>query len=170
MSSGQCVSSEKSREWRRKVLVTARIRSAEGWADARILNVSSRGLMIWTAQPPALGRMIEFRRGDQVFFARVVWECGSRAGLRSGSILPVTDLMCVSEKLGDTPPLWASAAASADRRLEPRRDRAIHRHRASVMQYAAIAIVAALAAFGLGSAALAALGLPLEQVQQAIRG
>jgi hypothetical protein len=90
-------SREKSREWRRSVRVKARIKSPEGWRDASILNVSSRGLMIHSTCCSNPGGEVELRGGDQVIRARVVWRKGQRAGLRSDMVLPVIDIL----NLGD---------------------------------------------------------------------
>ena len=155
------------REWRRKVLVSARMRSPAGWGEARILNVSSRGMMIRTVHPAHAGSLIELRRGDQVIFARVVWQSGTRAGLRSDSILPVTDLMCMSEKVGDPPALW-SPAGPATRGRAVCIDQAAVAYRSRVMQFAAITAIAAIVAIGLGSMAVEVLGTPLKQMQLAL--
>ena len=161
-------SAEKPREWRRKVQVSARMRSPAGWGDARIVNVSSRGMQIWTAQPAAPGTTIELRRGDQVIVARVVWQHGRRAGLRSDTVLPVTDLMCSSEKLGEPEPAWSPAAGS--RRRSPRIDEAGIAYRARAMQFAAVVAVVGFAASWIGLVALETLGAPLRQMQQVLGG
>lgn len=88
---------QKNREWRRSVLVKARIKSSDGWRDASILNVSSRGLMIYSACCSNPGSEVELRGGDQVIRARVVWRKGQRAGLRSDSVLPVIDILNLAE-------------------------------------------------------------------------
>ena len=106
------------REWRRCVRVKARIRSPEGWRDASILNVSSRGMLIATSTGAIPGEWIELRGGDQVLKARVVWRKGQRAGLRSDEILPVLDIISLTEKpgaAGDAP-----APVVACRRRHPR--------------------------------------------------
>lgn len=92
-----CNDGEKPREWRRCVLVPARLRSSAGWGDARILNVSSRGMMVHTPHSVDIGSIIELRRGAQTFVAQVMWKEGSRAGLMADSVLPLTDIMCMSE-------------------------------------------------------------------------
>lgn len=88
---------EKPREWRRCVLIPTRMRSSAGWGDARILNVSSRGMMVHTPHSVDIGSIIELRRGTQTFVAKVVWKDGSRAGLKSDIVLPLTDILCMSE-------------------------------------------------------------------------
>ena len=167
MPSDASGSAEKPREWRRKVLVTARMRSHEGWGDVRILNVSSRGMMVRTALPTNPGTTIELRRGDQVMVAKVMWRNGSRAGLRSDAVLPVMDLMCMSEKAGDPKPLWSPV----DSRARPRPaciDEAASTYRARAMEFAAVLTVVALVSFALGSVAMTTLGSPLRELQVAM--
>lgn len=86
------------REWRRCVRVSARINSPAGWRDASILNVSSRGLMIAAPSCSDPGTMVELRGGDQLIVARVVWRKGQRAGLRADGVLPVMDIISLTEK------------------------------------------------------------------------
>ena len=86
-----------NREWRRSVLVKARIKSSDGWRDVSILNVSSRGLMIYSACCSNPGSEVELRGGDQVIRARVVWRKGGRVGLRSDSVLPIIDIISLTE-------------------------------------------------------------------------
>lgn len=160
-------SGETPREWRRKVLVSARMRSPAGWGDVRILNVSSRGMMIRTALPTTPGTTIELRRGDQVMVGKVMWRSGSRAGLRSDTVLPVMDLMCVSEKLGQAKPLWSPVTT----RARPRPaciDEAASTYRGRAMQFGAVLTFVAMVGFALGSAAMATLGPPLSEMQLAM--
>ena len=88
------------REWRRCVRVSARINSPAGWRDASILNVSSRGLMIAAPACSDPGTMVELRGGDQVLVARVVWRKGQRAGLRSDGVLPMMEIISLTERPG----------------------------------------------------------------------
>jgi hypothetical protein len=88
---------QRNREWRRNVRVKARIKSSDGWRDASILNVSSRGLMIHSSCCSNPGGEVELRGGDQVIRARVVWRKGERAGLRSDQVLPVIDIINLAE-------------------------------------------------------------------------
>ena len=88
---------QRNREWRRCVRVKARIKSSDGWRDASILNVSSRGLMIHSSCCSNPGGEVELRGGDQVIRARVVWRKGERAGLRTDQVLPVIDIINLTE-------------------------------------------------------------------------
>lgn len=112
---------QKNREWRRSVLVKARIKSPDGWRDASILNVSSRGLMIYSTCCSSPGKEVELRGGDQVIRARVVWRKGQRAGLRSESVLPVIDIINLAE--GGTGHLALEAARRTRRCTSARQSR-----------------------------------------------
>lgn len=108
---------QKNREWRRYVRIKARMMSGEGWRDAAILNVSSRGLMVHSSCSPDPGRPVEIRSGEQAIRARVVWKKGQRIGLRSDAPLPVMDLVGLSE---------SAASASDPAEVAPER-RSVHR-------------------------------------------
>ena len=73
----------KPREARRKVLIDARLRQDCGWSDARILNLSSRGMMVRASSAPARGTYVEISRGAYRIVARDVWVKGDRFGARS---------------------------------------------------------------------------------------
>src|SRR5215213_8031992 len=94
-----CTSSrgQRPRELRRKVVMPARLRVGSGWANACILNISSRGLMIRSTGAGVPGSVVELRRGDQVILARVVWRHGSRAGLRAEDHLPVEEILSLTQ-------------------------------------------------------------------------
>ena len=110
---------QRNREWRRFVRVKARIKSNDGWRDAAILNVSSRGLMIHSSCGPDPGRPVEIRSGEQAIRARVVWRKGQRLGLRSETTLPVMDLVGLSEPAGIAS---GPEPVAPDRRRIPRSD------------------------------------------------
>ena len=65
------------------MMIKARMRDGASWHDVCILNVSTRGLGIQAADPPARGAYLEIRRGRHVIVARVMWAKGHRAGLRA---------------------------------------------------------------------------------------
>ena len=141
------------REWRRCVRVRARINSPAGWRDASILNVSSRGLMIAAPSCSDPGTMVELRGGDQVIAARVIWRKGQRAGLRSDGVLPVMDIISLTEKPGakseDRP-----GPVLACRRARPREEERVARwpkllELASVVGMGALLVVA-MVATGIG--------------------
>src|SRR3954453_8262022 len=101
-------SKHKSREWRRSVLLKARIRTGAGWSDACILNISSRGMLIHAIRASDRGSIVEVRQGEHVIRARVVWSDGARAGLRADERLPVEQIL----SRNDCPELRLTAAES----------------------------------------------------------
>ncbi len=110
----------KNRENRRNVFLKARMRNAEGWRDVCIRNVSSRGLMIETLDPPPpRGTHVEVRRGDQTIIARVMWTKGQRCGAYAQDRIGVEALM--EER--DLSAANYAATAKADPSFERRRPR-----------------------------------------------
>jgi hypothetical protein len=75
------------------MLVRARVRSGAAWHDACILNISSRGMLLQAAQPPARGSYLELRRGALVIVAKVIWTKSHRFGVKTQDALPVQALV-----------------------------------------------------------------------------
>lgn len=86
----------KQRESRRKVLVPARMRSGEAWSDVCIRNISSFGMMLESAEPPARGTYIEIRRGAQVIVARAMWRQAGRFGVRTQDRIDINALIAAN--------------------------------------------------------------------------
>ena len=106
----------KQREPRQKVILSARLRQAQGWSDGNILNVSSRGLLLHASMPPARGSYLEIRRGQCVIVGRVVWVDAGRFGVFTQDRLPIDALIAsaaVQRTHGEQSPL-------KDRRSAPR--------------------------------------------------
>jgi hypothetical protein len=100
-------------------MLRARLRAGGSWSDARILNVSSRGLMINAHAYALQPGQIEIWHGDHVIMATVVWQKGTSAGLRSEQRVPVEELMTSSTAAG--PVVCAGQTWPAvDRRNRPR--------------------------------------------------
>ena len=76
------------RRWARTTLhVAVRYRTQSAWSDAKVLNVSARGLMASCASPPLRGTYVEIRRGTYVVIGRVAWSSSDRFGLLSQDVL-----------------------------------------------------------------------------------
>lgn len=103
----------KQREPRHKVVVPARIRAANGWADATILNLSNRGVMFRSKVRHERGNYLELRRGSYVIIARVMWSDGIRHGARAQGIIPVADIILDKASA-------RSSGPQAERRARPR--------------------------------------------------
>src|SRR5947209_10843359 len=106
------------RELRRRVVVPARVRTDGQWSDARILNISSHGLLIHSSRPAPKGSIVQILRGDHLIIARVMWSHAGRSGLRSDEQLPVDEIL--SLKQSRPLQLIASGGAIHERRKRPR--------------------------------------------------
>jgi hypothetical protein len=104
--------SQKQRERRQVVFLSARLRTDDGWSDITICNVSSRGLMAKSSAPPAKGAFVEVRRGASCIVGHVRWTQGSRFGLRSQERI---DADALSEDSGPR-----TRTRGNDRRATPR--------------------------------------------------
>ena len=157
----------KARENREKVMIRARMRSSAAWHDVCILNVSLHGLGIQSAEPPARGTYVEIRRGRQTIVARVAWNKGHRAGLRS------QDPIFLNALLNDTAadvPSAGEVRGPIERRHAPRVSdtHAASRLAGRAIEFAGIATVAvaiALAAFG---GVAEAFNTPMAAVREAL--
>jgi hypothetical protein len=74
-------------------MLAARMRDGATWSDANILNLSSRGLLLHAARPPARGTYIEVRRGGYVIIGRVIWAEANRFGVRAQDGLEIDSLI-----------------------------------------------------------------------------
>ena len=115
----QRVATSKPREERRRTMLPARIRSSGGWSDACILNISSRGLLVYSNTAVEAGSTVEVRRGGQLVIARVVWRQNQRIGLCSPDPVPIDDI--ISDKTAAAAVIsCASPVRVAERRRRPR--------------------------------------------------
>jgi hypothetical protein len=161
-------SDERPRELRRRVMITARLRTGAEWSDACILNISSRGLMIQSGRTAPEGASVELRRGEHVIVARVMWRDGSRAGLRCDERLPVEEIM--SQTGASALRLVASEGAIVERRRLPRNlaDRA--RLSGRLIEFGGVGLFVLCAALCLWAAAQQTLERPLERAEAALAG
>jgi len=157
----------KPRELRRRVMLPARMRTAAGWSDACILNVSSRGMLIHAGRPFVQGSLIELRHQQHVIVARVVWRDGSKAGLRAEERLPIEQILALSSSPGLQ--LTAGRYKGPERRRRPRTHEQ-SRHQSRLFEFASLVAVAVAAAWMAVSLVGAALARPLAAVQTALTG
>jgi hypothetical protein len=146
-------------------MLQARMRSASGWSDACILNVSSNGLLIYSDGAAKPGSLVEVCRGGQMVIARVVWRTNQRIGLCSSEKVRIDDL--VSDETVAAASRACVEGGRSDRRRRPRdphRSRTLGR----AMEFAfVIAVGVALA----GTAAFSAwkvLAVPMEAYSSAL--
>jgi hypothetical protein len=104
----------KLREDRQPLLLPARLLVDEGWQDAIVCNVSSRGMMLRCAMPPERNSFIEVRYKNLCFVGRVVWSSGSQCGIRTQDNIDYSQLMCQSPT--------KATQTNAERGLRPRDD------------------------------------------------
>ncbi len=146
-------------------MLPARMRSASGWSDACILNVSTRGLLVYSNGVAQPGNFVEIRRGGQLVVARVVWRKNQRIGLHSPDPVRVEDII--------TTETAASAVQSSvgQRPLERRRvprDPERSRNHGRAMEFMAM-VLAGTALVGIAVACVEdALGTPLAAVKVAL--
>lgn len=158
-------SAERPRELRRRVMIPARLRMGSRWSDARILNISSRGLMIHSGQAGATGTTLELWRGEYRIVAQVVWRDGARAGLRSEEQLPVEEIMSVGQS--GALQLIAADGVRVERRARSRRA-PDPRAKGRIIEFAVIGLIVAVLAVGVGAAVETALASSMAQVSTAL--
>lgn len=161
----------RQREPRKSVRIGARIRTEDGWFDATIANVSSRGMMLRSAQPLRRNQFVEVTRGHCVVVGRIVWNHDDISGLQTQDSLDLSALLAK--------PTERPAMRSEERRAVARPDdRAwlvTQRSQAARLMGRAIestVLVVAIATTGiLGvSTVLEAADAPIEQVRLALGG
>lgn len=157
----------KAREPRRKVLIRARIKAADGWQDACIVDLSRRGAGLQSASPPPRGTYVEIRRGDHVLVARVMWTRKHRFGVATQDEVPL-DLVVADRAV--PPPPAAIAPANDRRRLLRSSEEQAERSRtwARRAQFMAAAAAGILAALAVGNGVRQALAAPLDEVTEAL--
>ena len=69
------------------------MRAGGAKTDVCIRNVSSRGLMLQTAHPPAAGTYVEIFQPAHTIVARVVWCKDKRFGVRTSDVVDVNALI-----------------------------------------------------------------------------
>jgi len=145
------------------VLIDARLRHETGWSDARILNISRRGLMARAPRAPQRGSYIEICRGTHRIVACVVWARDGTFGARAQDMIAVEAIA----KGADAPP---AANSNDDRRQMPRTPSPQSQHersrrRARGLEFAAIVLFAASAAFLVFDTVRETLSRPLAMVE-----
>jgi len=125
------------REERVKTLLPARVRSETGWSDACILNISSRGLLLYSTCGASPGAFVELRRGNHLVVARVVWRKNGRMGLWSPEKVNIQGI--ISDQVAAA--AGRSSGSAAERRRIPRTEQQ-NRERAKAMEFLATVLIA----------------------------
>nr|NUR37120.1 hypothetical protein [Sphingomonas sp.] len=150
--------------------MSSRIRCGARWLDARMVNVSPRGVGLTAAAPPTPGTYVEIRRGAYVIVARVVWTEGLRFGVHTQDPVPI-DALTREPDSSQPAAVEGVAEPRIERRRAPRSISAQHqrsRIAGRALEFAFLTILAfsaAFASFGLIKEAFAS---PLAKVQQAL--
>ena len=158
------------REPRQNVVINSRLRYGAAWQEARILNISARGLGLHASTPPGCGSYVEVRRGRHIIIARVVWVKGNRFGVRTQDAVPIDSVINHAKSCGSSEQRSASDAM-IERRAAARSRECQHegsRTVARAMEFASVAMLGASAAFLGFGLVKQAIARPLAAVQIAL--
>lgn len=112
------------------MLIKARMQTGARWGDVCLLNMSSRGALVQSAEPSPQGAYIEVRRGHHVIVARVMWIEGHRFGIYAQDTIAIDQI--VSEREGSKKLAQVTRAPQVvDRRETTRKPDYGARHEAS---------------------------------------
>jgi hypothetical protein len=165
----------KPREPRRSVMLSARMRLGACWGSARILNISSRGMLLESTEALSRGTYVEVCRGRYRVVARVVWNRDNQCGLVAQDPLPIDAIISEPDKSKGPPPPANDAAAGERRSAARARDaRALRFERSRSLsqglQFAAIAAFGASAAIGAYATVRQSLACPILSVTASLSG
>ncbi len=127
----------------KELSVPCRMNVGGKWSSGCIHELSDKGMLVSTSEPPPLGTYVEIRRGTLVIIGRVVWNGGSRFGVRTQD--PISLATLLSE------PVLDRRSKTIDRRSASRADSPRHKvdlsarssHRSSAFQFICIAALGA---------------------------
>lgn len=153
------------REDRRRTVLPARIRTGPGWADACILNISSRGLLVYAKCAAQPGSHVKLWRGGYLVVARVVWRSNERLGVCTPEPIAVDNLISSESNPAAVPALGREA--KLDRPRQPRSHER-SRERSRAIEFVSLALVGAALAAATAVYAYQALSAPLEAVNRAL--
>lgn len=147
-------------------MLPARIRSSGGWSDACILNISSRGLLVYSNTAVEAGSTVEVRRGGQLVIARVVWRQNQRIGLCSPDPVPIDEI--ISDKTAAAAVIsCASPVRVAERRRRPRSHER-SRERARAIEFIVLVLFGTAMAGGAAIYVGQALANPMARIASAL--
>lgn len=147
-------------------MLPARMRSQSGWSDACILNISSRGLLVYSNGAAQPGTFVEVRRGGQLVIARVVWRKNQRIGLHSPDPVHVEDIIGADSTAAAAIP--AASGASIERRRIPR-DSDTSRNQGRAVEFVAMVLIGGALAFAAMVSMEETLARPLSAVDRAMQ-
>ena len=148
-----------------RTLLPARMRSESGWSDACILNISSRGLLVYSSGFAPAGSFVEIRRGGQLVIARVVWRQNQRIGLCSPDRVHVQDIIGAETA---APALEATPNGDCCDRRRVARHEEDSRSQAQAIQFIAAVLFGAALAFAALHAAKESFARPIAQLDKTL--
>lgn len=140
------------------------------WQDVRILNMSSRGMMLRASASPVAGSYVEVRRAHHVIVARVVWSSKHQFGVRTQDSLSVEAVVAGAVAPASTP--GDVQTGKFERRAVPRRpsiyddSRVVARH----LELTLVAVLGCSAAFGAYATVQDAFAKPMALVSAGLAG
>ena len=145
----------------KELSVPCRINVGGKWSSGCIHELSDKGMLVSSSEPPPLGTYVDIRRGTLVIIGRVVWTGGNRFGVRTQD--PISLATLLSE------PVLQHRPKAIDRRSVSRADttrriaeRSVQsRHRSSTVEFICIAILGASVAGFAAISSYRALATPL---------
>lgn len=123
------------------------MRVGSAWFDVCIRNMSSRGLLVEAASPPARGTYLEIRRGARVIVARSVWVDDGRCGLRTQDRLTIDEFTNESNFSGAEVVDVALACSEGERRPLYRAADIRHDHNRMLSRFGEFAAIASIGGF-----------------------
>lgn len=165
-------SSQKQREERKALVLSARMLADEGWRDVTVRNVSSRGMMLRCVTPPARNTYVEIRLQKARVVGRVVWSNGAACGINTQGTIDLSDLLSQSPAIPRN--------GHIERRAKPRgmshqpvQMRVLPTEEASrifarIFDWSAVALAVAVGAIALTDVTSPVLRKPLEATHAAL--
>ncbi len=140
------------------------MRSQSGWSDACILNISSRGLLVYSKGAAQPGSVVQLSRGGHLIIARVVWRENRRMGLYAPDPLPVDEITNAETAAA------AVEAVHANRPVHTHKDsHESSRGRSRMLQFASTALIGAALACVAALCVERALASPIATIGEALR-
>lgn len=143
------------------------MRHGANWMDIQVRNISTRGLLFQTEDPPPPGTYIEIRRGPHIVVGRTIWRRGRSVGVRAQDRIDIDAIASHGAAPGSSERRSAARAA-------PRLSAADRAERSRIWsargQFVLIALVALAAAGFAAAAVFDLLGRPFAAISAALSG
>jgi hypothetical protein len=156
-----------AREARRKVLVRATMRAGGPRMDVCIRDISSRGIMAQAGAPPPRGTYVDLDCAGHQIVGVVVWSRERRFGIQTRERINVAAL---AGRIAPEVLVPQRRAGRPSRAMNWRAGVVPARALAAKMEFAVVAIFAAVLVAALGITTFQALSRPLETIAAAVGG